>query len=599
MDRCASSPHDRSLPQSADTRPRLLRNVVRCGVAALSMLCIGLSFPAHTDVATGIVPIVTDCAELSEFEHPSTAITSATTVPSGTLSHRGKAIAEHCLVTGTMNKRLSRVDGQEYAISFEMRLPKNWSGRYLYQGNGGLNGKVTTAIGAAGGSETALEMGMAVISSDAGHTGSQNPTFGLDPQARLDYGYQATATLTPMAKALIKTTYGSKPEFSYMAGSSNGGRHTMIGASRYTKEYDGFLAVAPGFNAPQAALAQLWGAQQWDTVATSDLKSALTRKERRLIADAILQQCDALDGLADGMVFASARCQDTFDVTEHVPTCTSDRDGSCLKQKQQRVITDVFNGATTSDGSAIYSSFPYDPGMVSDDWASWKFSASIKRHSVAVGYVYSSPPYAPNLNSLRDFVLDLDVDEANKSIYAAFGQYGLSAMDFMTPPDLSYHNLKSSGGKMIVLHGASDGLFSMEATSSWYRARQTAHGEDISDFVRYYEVPGMTHTRGGPATDQHNSLTALINWVEHGIQPESLHAWVNPANKWLPPDWARNRSRPLCPYPELAFYTAGDPEDATSFECRAVKESALKTRLPSKKSLSRLKEHALRLAASP
>ena len=145
-----------------------------------------------------------------------------------------------------------------------MRLPTDWSGRYLYQGNGGLDGNVATALGRAG-SESGLQLGFAVISSDAGHAGSMGPTFGIDPQARLDYGYQAVGTLTPMAKALIEAAYGKAPDRSYMTGGSNGGRHTMVGAARYADQYDGFLAVAPGFNLPQAAVAQLWGAQQWAT----------------------------------------------------------------------------------------------------------------------------------------------------------------------------------------------------------------------------------------------------------------------------------------------------------------------------------------------
>ena len=555
-------------PQSAGAqkkntrRPRLLASA-----AALGLFLTGLVTPAHA-ASESASPEVTDCTALTEFEFPSTSITSVETVPSGELSHRGEPVDEHCLVTGKMNERVSDVDDQDYAIGFEMRLPLEWSGQYLYQGNGGLDGAVNTALGTAGGSDSALQMGMAVISSDAGHSSSQNPSFGLDPQARLDYGYQAVATLTPMAKALIEHTYGSGPEYSYMAGSSNGGRHTMVGASRYTEEYDGFLAVAPGFNLPQAATAQLWGAQQWETVATSDdLNSALTPEERTLVADAILEQCDALDGAADGMVFDSAGCQEVFEVAQHVPTCDADRDGTCLTPEQQDVITNVFNGATTSNGSAIYAGFPYDPGMSGEDWGSWKFEAPISRDSVAVGYIFSSPPYAPDLGSLRDFVLDLDIDEANESIYATSGQYTESAMDFMTPPDLEYQDLKASGGKMIVIHGASDGVFSMEDTSAWYRDLQAAHGGDASDFVQYYEVPGMNHTRGGPSTDQHNSLTALTDWVEHDQQPQALDAWVNPDNDALPANWSSNRSRPLCAYPQVALYTGGDIESASSFEC--------------------------------
>jgi feruloyl esterase len=512
-----------------------------------------------------------ECTDLVDFDFADTEIVSAAVVPTGTLSHRGEPVAEHCLVTGTMNERVSEVDDQTYAIGFEMRLPDDWNGRYLYQGNGGLDGAIATAFGRAGGSDSGLQLGMAVISSDAGHTGSQNPTFGLDPQARLDYGYQAVGTLTPMAKALIEEAYGTAPHHSYIAGSSNGGRHTMVAASRYTDEYDGFLAVAPGFNLPQAAVAQLWGAQQWNTVATSeDLNSALTVEERQVAAEAILAQCDDLDGLDDGLVQASDECQKVFSAVEHVPTCDAERDGTCLSEEQQAVVEEVFAGATTSEGQDIYSSFPYDPGLVQTGWADWKFNAPISRDSVAVGYIFSTPPYAPALNALRDFVLALDIDEANERIHATSDLYAESAMEFMTPTDLGFEDLAESGGKMLVIHGASDGVFSMDDTTAWYRGLEEHHGGDASDFVQYFQVPGMGHTSGGPSTDQHDSLAALVDWVEDGNRPDRLDAWVNQENTQLPEDWADDRSRPLCAYPTVAVYAGGDPESAASFDCASV-----------------------------
>ena len=120
----------------------------------------------------------------------------------------------------------------------------------------------------------------------------------------------------------------------------------------------------------------------------------------------------------------------------------------------------------------------------------------------------------------------------------------------------------------MVLHGASDGVFSMEDTTAWYRGLDEHHGGDASDFVQYFQVPGMGHTQGGPATDQHDSLAALVDWVEGGERPDRLEAWVNPANTQLPTDWSTGRSRPLCAYPAVATYAAGDSESADSFDCR-------------------------------
>jgi feruloyl esterase len=199
-----------------------------------------------------------------------TQITLAETVAAGFLTVGGQAVAEHCRVTGKMHERTSTVDGQTYAIGFEVRLPKNWNGRFLHQGNGGIDGAVVMATGSTGGGPLthALSQGFAVLSSDAGHSGA-TPAFGVDPQARLDYGYQAVGKLTPMAKQAIQLTYGKGPDRSYFAGCSNGGRHAMVAAARYFADYDGILAGAPGYNLPLAATANLAGARLYETLATS------------------------------------------------------------------------------------------------------------------------------------------------------------------------------------------------------------------------------------------------------------------------------------------------------------------------------------------
>ncbi|MEV1131528.1 tannase/feruloyl esterase family alpha/beta hydrolase [Agromyces sp. NPDC049794] len=505
-----------------------------------------------------------ECESLLGFAFGSTVITSAERVAAGPLS--GVEVDEHCLVRGHMNERVSDVDGQTYRIGFEMRLPTDWSGRYLYQGNGGLDGNVATALGRAG-SESGLQLGFAVISSDAGHPGSLGPTFGIDPQARLDYGYQAVGTLTPMAKALIEAAYGKGPDRSYMTGGSNGGRHTMVGAARYADQYDGFLAVAPGFNLPQAAVAQVWGAQQWATVATNvaDLNTALTPAERQVIAGAVLARCDGLDRLEDGLVQDSERCQKAFEIDRDVPTCAAERDGTCLTPEQKAVVAAVFAGARTSGGEEIYSSFPFDPGLAQPNWAFWKFFASRILDPGAIGFIFGTPPDP----SIPASPLTADIDAIAQSIYATSGIYTESGMEFMTPPDPTRLDmLRDRGGKMIVVHGASDGVFSVDDTATWYDELDANYGQKADAFARYFEVPGMGHVSGGPATDQYAGLTALVDWVEYGSAPDRIDAWVNPANPDVPADWADDLSRPLCPYPSVARYTSGDPDSADSFACK-------------------------------
>lgn len=567
--------------RSRHARPRHRLSALVGAAAASVVLTLGLAMPAAAAPPGSTSPLpqlsaaqqgtLQACETLVDFAFPSTKITQVSRVAAGTVSNGGQPIGEHCLVRGTMNERVSTFDGQTYAIGFEMRLPSAWAGRFLYQGNGGLDGSITPALGATRGGESGLQMGFAVISSDAGHNGSQNPLFGREPQARLDYGYQAVGTLTPMAKALITDAYGRGPDRSYITGGSNGGRHTMVAAARYADEYDGFLAISPGFNLPQAAVAQLWGAQQWATVATTpaDLSTAFTPAERTLVAQAILARCDGLDGLADGMVQDSTTCQQAFSIKRDVPRCDGDRDGTCLTKQQQSVIEDVFAGAHTSNNREIYSSFPFDPGLTQSGWAGWKFGSPITRDAPAVGFIFTTPPADPSiLADLQGYALGFDVDTEAAKIYATSGIYTESSMSFMTPPDPTHlDTLRDRGAKMIVIHGASDGVFSPDDTAAWFDELDRNNGGDAEQFARYFEVPGMGHVAGGPATDQHHGLAALIDWVEQGSAPDQLIASVNPANPEVPADWSPTRTRPLCVYPQVAQYISGAPESASSFAC--------------------------------
>ena len=532
---------------------------------------------------------IANCTSLTTFSFANTTVTAASVVAAGTLTNAGQPVPEHCLVKGGMNTRVSSVDGQTYVIGWEMRMPTAWNGRFLYQGNGGTDGVVTTAdggssIGSGGLLHNGLQLGFAIISSDAGHSSAQNPLFGVDPQARLDYGYAAVGTLTPMAKALIKTAYGKAPDRSYIAGTSNGGRHTMVAAARYADQYDGYLATSPGFNLPKAAVAQLWGAQQWNQVATTtgtapnfDLESALPQTERRLIANAILAKCDALDGASDGLVQDVEACRSAFDLARDVPTCAGGRDGTCLTAAQKTVVQNVFAGAKNSAGTALYSRWPYDAGMVQTGWADWKFRNSVRggRDPVAVAHIFSVPPVTTALANTLSFALGFNVDTDAPKIFATNAVYTESSISFMTPPDpTNMDALRNRGAKMIVIQGTSDPVFSADDTAAWYDALDKRLGGRAAEAVRFFRVPGMGHSRGGPATDQFDGLTALVNWVENGQAPDQIVASARGTgnaggvNTELPAGWAANRTRPLCPYPMVARYVSGDQESAASFACQ-------------------------------
>ncbi|MGR6806896.1 tannase/feruloyl esterase family alpha/beta hydrolase [Sphaerotilus natans] len=526
-----------------------------------------------------------DCASLATKLNSlsNISVTAVTTIAAGGLKIGGQDIAEHCQVTALTESRTSPVDGQAYAIRFEMRLPKAWNGRFFHQGNGGLDGSVLAATGASGGGPLthALAQGFAVLSSDAGHTAAQNPAFGIDPQARLNYGYQAAATLTPIAHAIIQTAYGRNADRAYFGGCSNGGRHAMVAAARMPESYDGYLVGAPGFNLPKAATANIYKGQRYAMVAsspTTDLSTAITTAERKVVADAVLAKCDALDGATDGLVQDTDACQAAFQWDRDVPTCSgSTRDGTCLTAAQKTAIAPIFSGAVDSSGKAFYARFPFDPGYAGSGIPSWAFTAPSQRDAVAIAFTFKTPPDNPVGFDGVNFALNANIDTLLQQIEATNATYTESSMAFMTPPsptDLS--KLKNRGAKMMVYHGVSDPIFSVEDTTTWYKALAAANSGDASNFARFFRVPGMGHCSGGPATDQFDAVSALVKWVEQGQAPDSLIAKARGTgnaggvNADVPSTWAVDRSRPLCAWPKVARYKGtGSLDDAGSFECRS------------------------------
>ncbi len=528
---------------------------------------------------------------LLHFSFADTVIDSADLIAAGDVSYNSGAemyaAPEHCLVTGKMNERTGVAtilnSAGTYSIGFEMRLPSDWNGRFYYQANGGVDGTVHAAVGrfmsSNGSDAAALGKGFAVISSNAGHSPGA-PFFGLDPQARLDYGYNAVAELTPMAKALIEEAYGKQPDRSYFGGCSNGGRHTMVASARYADQYDGFLAGHPGFNLPKAAVAQMYGIQQFSTLVTVDttdgasalasLQEAITADEFDMIAENVLRKCDGLDGASDGMIGDLYGCQDAFDLDEDVPTCAGDRDGTCLTADQKTVLANIMAGPQNSAGN-IYTSFPYDAGMSGADWFKWEYEMGLTRDPGAVAYIFSTPPtnYVMAGQSDFDYIQSFSMEDDAPKIYATDATYTESAIDFMTPPnptDLS--TLKKRGAKMLVIHGASDAVFSVQDTVDWYQGLENANSGDASNFARLFLVPGENHCGGGPATDKFDALDALVDWVEEGIAPESITASARSENTELPSNWSSDRTRPLCPYPQIAKYIgSGSFEDEFSFIC--------------------------------
>jgi len=554
------------------------RSLLALGAVAAAVLA-GCGSPAPRSTPVACTELPTAMAAMKNLR-----ITAAKDVPDD-----GKGTPAHCQVTGVANERTGS-DGRHYAIGFEMRLPAQWNQRFLHQVNGGNDGKVVPALGALQVlAKNGLQRGFAVISSDAGHREddpannssglARGNVFGLDPQARRDYGYSANDTMFTVAQALIKSRYGEAPQRNYMVGCSNGGRHALVAASRYGERYDGILAGAPGLNLPKAAVQHAWDVQSWQ-MADPDIRKAFSPDDMKLVAAEVLERCDALDGAVDGMVGDLPRCQGAFKLADL--QCSGDKTQQCLSAKQVSALQRAFAGPRNSKGELLYSDWSWDAGVGSGNWRFWKLESQIPpwnrlpliatMGAGSLSYIFSTPPVATpgSPDELLKFLSSFDFDRDAPRIYARDATYRESAMQFMAPPDVDDPKLASfraHGGKLIVYHGNSDPVFSVNDTTRWFGKLQANAGAE--SFARFYPVPGMAHCAGGPATDRFDALGALVEWVEQGKAPGPLTATVNAENKELPANWAKTRTRPLCPWPQVARYAGGDLESAASFRCAA------------------------------
>ena len=444
-----------------------------------------------------------------------------------------------------------------------------------------------------GPTSNALLKSFAVINTNAGHQMEEGPigggVFGMDPQARIDYGYNAVAQLTPMAKSSSEPTTGRLP----------GNVLHRRPLQRRSSCHGGCCAICRPVRWLSCRLARI---QPTQGGGCSDLGSAavcvhladltqdkpsgcrnqLFAADLQLVSSKILAKCDALDGLTDTMAFEIKKCQSAFDVDKDIPTCSGSSDGTCLTKNQKEVLAKVHAGAKNSAGQSLYASFPWDVGISSPSWRTWKFANSTgPRDPLAIGFVFTTPPVRPTVltgagNTIIDFVLGFNVDTDGPKIYATDSTYTESSMSFMTLPEPTLPRLVANHGKLIVVHGSADPVFSVNDTISWYEGFRARYGNGATDTVRLFIVPGMSHSRGGPATDQFDMVDALVNWVERGMAPNAVTAKargkgaVIPAavNTEVPSSWSPGRTRPLCAYPEVPKYQgSGDIEAASSFSC--------------------------------
>lgn len=532
------------------------------GLAGTTLLLAACGAPGPQAPAASAAGACSEAAQA--FAVPGVRITAAEAVAADTQRPAGQTagplLAAHCRIQARMNERTG-IDGKPYHIGFELRLPANWNGRFLYQGGGGNDGVIRPAVGHQAAPGYALNRGFAVVSTDAGHQGP-DASFGFDPLARVDNAYNAHDRVAVTAKEIVRRYYQRPADKAYFIGCSGGGRQGMMFTQRFPSHFDGVIAIAPAMRVSKGAtIAAAWDTQALDAIAPAGadgqkvLSRALSDADLGLIRNAILQSCDAQDGLADGLVSNPAACK--FSVRSL--TCTADRPASCLQSAQVSALEKMFAGPVDSAGRKLYYSWPWDPGMghPQNDWRNWKLGTSPtgvanSRHVFLMQDALQGYFVTPPDRSLSIYQFNFDRDPQRMDAHSWM---------FDTGEDVDLAGFRARKGKLLFAHGMADPIFSPHEMIDYYQRLSAKHGAATADFSRLFLIPGMAHCQGGAATDSWDGLGALVDWVEKGQAPQRI---VANGTTVFP-----GRSRPLCPHPEYAHYNgSGHPEDAASFSCR-------------------------------
>lgn len=536
----------------------------RIGVAALLLVvAVGMTHPAGAQSPRE--PLATaaraapSCAALTTFRAPAVEIVSATDQPAGPTAVAGFGnpasfqLPAHCLVRGMIERRVG-VDRRPYGIRFEMRLPIEWNGRFLFQGGGGINGVVAPAIGRVKG-PLALAKGFAVVSQDAGHEG-QDASFGADQQARIDMTYRSYDRVTGVAKQLVAVFYGRPADRSYFFGCSEGGREALLVSQRMPLDYDGVVAGDPGFllgvsfngNADRMTIAAI---SPKGPDGKPDYAKAFSPLDLKLVKDTVVADCDRKDGLVDGLIDNPVGCHPNLQRL----ICAGVKADGCLTAQQVAALYTIFEGGRPNGAGIVTPGYFYDTSIDQPAWRG-KLAGRGMVMGTGVNSIQGlfSTPYDPTYD-------DSVVDFARES--GRFAEMGaLNRAD-----GVMYSSFRQRGGKLLIYTGLADQAFSAKELLAYFNRLTAANGgaEETAGFARLFLTPGMTHCQGGQSLDEFDPLQAVVDWVENGKAPVEMIA----TGKAFP-----GRSRPLCAYPLQTRYKGrGSIEDAANFECR-LQESA-------------------------
>jgi Tannase and feruloyl esterase len=478
------------------------------------------------------------CEMLSSLKLENATITTAQSVAAGAFTPaqgggRGggaqfKDLPAFCRVAATLTP------SPDSDIKIEVWLPASgWNGKFQSTGNGGWNGNIDQNALAAG-----IRRGYATASTDTGHQGGGGPWM-QNREKLIDYGYRAIHEMTVKGKAIAAAFYGNQPRLSYFTGCSAGGRQGLIAAQRYPEDFDGIVAGAPALNATGRAVFAMYVAQNLH----KDEAAYIPATKYPAIHNAVLQACDAHDGVKDGVIENPTKC--TFD--PKVLACSGADSDSCLTPPQVEAARKMYQPAVNAQTKKeIFPGLTYGSEL---GWATFGAPQPFGIGTQMFQYlVFNNPGW-----DYKTMNFDSDMEAVEKA------EAGLiNARN----PDLK--KFTARGGKLIQYHGWADPQIPAPSSTQYYQSVLDTMGGSakVMDHYRLFMVPGMNHCGGGPGTTTFDMLAALEQWVEKKQAPAQI-----PASRVT--DGKVERTRPLCPYPQVASYKgSGSTDDAANFVCK-------------------------------
>jgi feruloyl esterase len=417
-------------------------------------------------------------------------------------------------------------------IKVEVWLPvAGWNGKFEAVGGGGWAGVISYSAMA-----DAIRGGYATSSTDTGHVGPTG-TFALGhPEKVIDYAYRSEHDMTVKAKAIITAFYGSAPHYSYWNGCSTGGKQALTEAQRYPKDYDGIVAGAP---ANYMIHLHVFQVAVWD-IAHKTPEAMIPPAKYPMIHAAVLNQCDALDGLKDGLIENPLLCHFNPKTIE----CKDGDDASCLTAAQVETADAVYGPLRNPRTKQIIF-----PGLEPGSELGWTLTINAK-----------APLVAPDTFKYIVFKdANWDVQKLNLDGDVAYADKVDNGENNATNPNLE--PFFAHGGKLIIYHGWADQLIAPGNTLNYYASVLKTVGTPAKQDMRLFMVPGMQHCRGGEGPNVFDMMPAISQWTEGGKAPTEVIA----AHKTKA---TVDRTRPLCPYPQIAKYKGtGSIDEARNFVC--------------------------------